>query len=455
MATHRAENQEGLQAATTKSQASSFDPLANTPMKRTEMEDDKKSGQTQEPSPGATNTSQPTATHQPQSEPSKPDESDGNIRVSLPPPSMSPGTGQQAGPSSPMTASVQHHPVFVMRDPDGARFAPFMGEDSPNSTESMTEVIIRDQIRRCEAMLGRSLTHNERETITSHYHSMGCDRGAPSETDEPTMTVRSHPHRNEVEDEPKSVDPSRPHAGDGSNTGGNHQPPLLPSPAPAPSPAAGPFHPPTQPSPGPTTTLGKRPWDPEEKDDPDPINTLPGLRGRPLDGLSEADLRQEIERLEGQLRDVARGGFTLLRFERRASEKRLGKLEAELAAVKAEVTELRARFDEAVVNMERGGGGGSRRAERDAAAAAARHRRGGGLFGFKSVMFVVAMIVWLHVGTEAMVHSKRLADGYGGYVNGGFNGLGSVLVFGTWKQFVVFEAAVVFLGVLGCGAVMG
>ncbi|KAK3906730.1 hypothetical protein C8A05DRAFT_29384 [Staphylotrichum tortipilum] len=62
-----------------------------------------------------------------------------------------------------------------------------------------------------------------------------------------------------------------------------------------------------------------------------------------------------------------------------------------------------------------------------------------------AVAAAVVVLVWLV--TEAMLHSKRLSEGYGPFVNGGFNGLGSVVIFGTWGKFLVFDAVMVFLGV--------
>ncbi|KAK4126678.1 hypothetical protein N657DRAFT_567104 [Parathielavia appendiculata] len=257
-----------------------------------------------------------------------------------------------------------------MGDADGARFAPFMGEDSPDSNESMTDIIMRDQIRRSEAVLGRSLSNRERDTMISYYQDMRRGRGAPSEANKPTTTIHSPTNQKEAKDEPGSFD-------------------------------------------------------------------------------LEEDLRKEIERLEAQLRDVAQGGLTLLRLERDAVEGRLASLEAELDAVKAELSDLKACF-EACTDAENGNLKDGKRAWDSPQPA---HNQRGGLFGIKSVMFAMAVLVWLV--TEAMLHSKRLADGYGGYVNGGYNGLGSVLIFGTWVKFMVFEVAVVFLGVLASGAVMG
>ncbi|KAK4142058.1 uncharacterized protein C8A04DRAFT_13579 [Dichotomopilus funicola] len=69
-----------------------------------------------------------------------------------------------------------------------------------------------------------------------------------------------------------------------------------------------------------------------------------------------------------------------------------------------------------------------------------------------AVAFVaLAVFVWLI--TEAMLHSKRLLDGYGPMFNGGYNGLGSVVVFGTWEKFFFFYGAALYLGQLPLSAI--
>lgn len=61
-----------------------------------------------------------------------------------------------------------------------------------------------------------------------------------------------------------------------------------------------------------------------------------------------------------------------------------------------------------------------------------------------SIMLSLTVLVW--VVTESMLHSKRLTDGYGPYLNAGYNGLQSVVIFRSWGQFLMFNVVVVFLG---------
>jgi hypothetical protein len=65
------------------------------------------------------------------------------------------------------------------------------------------------------------------------------------------------------------------------------------------------------------------------------------------------------------------------------------------------------------------------------------------------------MIALVWVVTEAMLHSNRLSDGFGPFINGGYSGLGSVVIFGTWTKFSVFNAMVVYLGVYLVLSVIG
>lgn len=60
---------------------------------------------------------------------------------------------------------------------------------------------------------------------------------------------------------------------------------------------------------------------------------------------------------------------------------------------------------------------------------------------------LLALLMLFGTVTSAMVHSQRLAGGaYGPYVNGGYNGLGSVAVFDSWTSFWTMALAVAWLG---------
>ncbi|GAB1316231.1 hypothetical protein MFIFM68171_06441 [Madurella fahalii] len=60
---------------------------------------------------------------------------------------------------------------------------------------------------------------------------------------------------------------------------------------------------------------------------------------------------------------------------------------------------------------------------------------------------LLAFLMLFWTVTSAMVHSQRLTGGaYGPYVNGGYNGLGSVAVFDSWTSFWTMALAMVWLG---------
>lgn len=68
----------------------------------------------------------------------------------------------------------------------------------------------------------------------------------------------------------------------------------------------------------------------------------------------------------------------------------------------------------------------------------------------KVMILVLSIFVLTWIVTEAMLLSKRLmSSGYAPFISMGYGGMGSVVVFNSWTKFVVFQAAVLFLGVMG------
>ena len=68
----------------------------------------------------------------------------------------------------------------------------------------------------------------------------------------------------------------------------------------------------------------------------------------------------------------------------------------------------------------------------------------------KVMVLVLSIFVLTWIVTEAMLLSKRLmSSGYAPFISMGYGGMGSVVVFSSWTKFVVFQAAVLFLGVMG------
>ncbi|KAK4133799.1 hypothetical protein BT67DRAFT_478413 [Trichocladium antarcticum] len=60
------------------------------------------------------------------------------------------------------------------------------------------------------------------------------------------------------------------------------------------------------------------------------------------------------------------------------------------------------------------------------------------------IVLCLISLVWIVM--EGVLHSRRFSDGYGPYLNKGYNGLQSVVVFHSWPQFLWLAVAVMFLG---------
>ncbi|AEO59233.1 hypothetical protein MYCTH_94734 [Thermothelomyces thermophilus ATCC 42464] len=307
----------------------------------------------------------------------------------------SPAIGRPALSVSPPTATCgaedRPPPLFLILSDEDARFAPFSGEGAPRPGESRTDVMVRDQIARCEAIRGQPLNDEEKEVIRSYYREMN-QRRAPRETSEPTK-VHSVAELAKLED--LAGPPGSNSEADGSSNRGIHG---------GSSPASD--------------------------------GGVPGVTNDDYDDDSNtvqpSKLLNMIRDLEARFKDAA---GQLMR-EKQETEKRLEKLEKELQDVRA------------VLNEPAVGGSGS-----DSGAAGYTHAWGGqalqanGL-SFTPTLVVAAMVALVWLVTEAMLHSKRLSDGYGPFINGGYNGLASVVVFGTWTQFILFIIVSTYLGVV-------
>ncbi len=356
----------------------------------------KETARTQEPPPRAgSNVSWQTA-FRAWSFASKPNASN---KGSLPPNSEGKGTGKRGGqPSSQISPKTRTTPVFVSANPADAGLAPYSAEDSFNPDEPRAEIIIRDQIRRCELILKRAMTEEEKDVIRQHFRKAGQNR-VPSE------------HSEEASIQSPSI------LGDRESSSGGVDPPAIPA-----------YH----------------------RILPD-LPTLPGFMGSPLGEAGAADLddaspldqlRAHFEELEDrialprrssdgqELLTKACADIAFLERHKTVADEKLAALRKDLQTLRAELVELKA-------------GSAPRRPLR---------LLGGGAHA-AGVAIAMAMMVWLV--TEAMLHSKRLSDGYGPFINGGFNGLGSVIIFGTWGKFLWFLAAVVYMGVLSVRAALG
>jgi hypothetical protein len=90
-------------------------------------------------------------------------------------------------------------------DADELRLAHYYDEDFSKPTgESTADIMVRDQIRRCELLLGRPLTEEQREIIRSRYASMG-QRHAPNEQSEQSAIQPAPADEEEALDTPDAV----------------------------------------------------------------------------------------------------------------------------------------------------------------------------------------------------------------------------------------------------------
>jgi hypothetical protein len=249
---------------------------------------------------------------------------------------------------------------------------PFYNEDdAPRTGETMTDVFIRDQVRRCELMIGRKMTECELAALNDAWRFGGRVREPSEAGSEPTLV---HPAPPPVRT-PFVAAAAEPGVGDGHGRD--------------------------------------------------------AIRGGDAEGSAEVRLNALEEEVQG--------------------------LRAELDEVKTQLDEVKARLAECEASNSKATTSG-KEADREPdydrdnghVTCAGEGRR----FAL-SGMVPVALVALVWVVTEAMLHSKRLSDGYGPYINGGYNGLGSVLIFGSWTEFSTFVAAVLYLGESAFGRALG
>ncbi|KAK3305374.1 uncharacterized protein B0T15DRAFT_511296 [Chaetomium strumarium] len=359
---------------------------ANSPMNDGRRKNEDKDGQTdgaQPPYATVSDASILTATKErPCDSPASADVPDEHTRGRSPPPQVD----DEQGASSPAEAAqVQLPPLWVTPlDDDELRFAPFYDEDFSKPTgESAADINARDQIRRCELLFGRPLTEEERETIRLQYAAMG-QRHAPNEQSKRSVIL----------------------------------------PAPANEAAA-------------------------VLDTTDAVCDALRIRiaelDSEIDGLGSRQEALEDTNVSNLMRlDGAKADIEQLKRQKRDHEARIASLASELQAVKADLRVLEARIqtpieesdpETAAAHNEPARDNNQQQDERPHQPEQQPRQAG----GFINVwLFVLAAFVLHWVVTTAVLHSARLTDGYGPFINGGYNGLASVLIFGSWFQVLAF-----------------
>jgi hypothetical protein len=392
-------------------------------------------------------------------------------------------------PSSPSASSQDlhspPHPIFIpTRKAGDNSFAPFFRGDSQRPGETMTDVIIRDQIRRSEAIRERFLTDGEKEVIRSFYRDMDRPR-APDEVSEPT-SIRSAGALAEV---------NRRMAPDSfSNASGisrDFESGMSSS------------IPPTAHETGiedlrdengrlndMIESIVNRLLEVEGRVDSDKQQLLTAMDKRTANlfrKIHEIEACQDeagkhltysYEQLHAASADIAK-----FQAEKQATQEKLETLQRELDAVKNELhtkskIEVSRRTSElsnrskAELDRRSTSGPDNKSHEVDKSKAHTTTSRSSGpdphlaeitqrsgrwfqmSIGFNTSYVVVAITALVWLVTEGMLHSKRLSEGYGPFINGGYNGLGSVVIFGTWPKFFLFYAVAVYLGVVSIRTAM-
>ncbi|EAQ84671.1 predicted protein [Chaetomium globosum CBS 148.51] len=404
-------------------------------------------------------------------------------------------------PSSPSASLKDFHshpdPIFVHKsNARDDRFAPFFKGPCQRPNETITDLTIRDQIRRCAELYGRPLTDTEEDVIRKFHRDLDRPR-APEEVSEPTF-IHSPGALAKVELS-MALDTVS-YAG-----GSNHD---LES-------GMSPSIPPTA-------------YNTEIEDLKDESNRLYYLiealtsRLGEVEGRVDSDKEQlltaldkrtanlfrkisEIEacqdEVEKQLRSsqaqlhTACADIAQFQAEKKATQEKLGKLEKELQTVKGQLHNKDKAEDSKStqepenrdkVELSREGANeldGPSKIKSDNKSTSELDNKSNNeldnnrkahtttgrscgpdphlaestqpsarwfqlTIGFNSSYVVFAMTVLVWLVTEGMLHSKRLSEGYGPFINGGYNGLGSVVIFGTWSKFFLFYAVAVYLGVV-------
>lgn len=377
---------------------------SNSPMRHDNCKQDKETDQAREPSPeSSSNGSDQTAFRRPPSQSNKANVPAADKKGPSRP--VSPENGQETSTSSftsiwtPQVHINPQAPIFCPMD-DGS-FAPFIEKAAPIPGEHMADTMIRDQIRRCELQLERPLTDQQKEVIRSFYNDMR-QRRAPDEPSIPSTVYSSVTGQpiNPAQPNPSSAGPRT-----NANGGGNTAPPAA---------AARP----------------RLPWHstPPTAD----VSMVEHYHGIAY------TLERKVEALEKELKEVT-DLRTADRMLLNTTVKEVGQLYQQKQVIEQRLATAVSGVVPAKSDIEKlkGDGGGGRPG------------------GFTLTTLVIAMVVLVWLVTEAMLHSKRLSDGFGPYINGGFNGLGSVLIFGSWFKFLMFNAVALYLGYFSVKGVKG
>ncbi|KAL1842227.1 hypothetical protein VTJ49DRAFT_5839 [Mycothermus thermophilus] len=314
-------------------------------------------------------------------------------------------------------------PFFSCPDMDDPSYSPFAATGTvPKEGETINDLRARDQMARTEAQLGRPLKDGEKATIIAYYKNLDQQRPTPDEV---------------ARNIPESVNNL---AGTSSSLQQQQQ----------------------------QQQQEEKEKEEEQRTPPPPPNPINDLTLHP----------SRLAQARARAGDLARGGRTrggaatvssastedIGRGSGPAGQQQRG--QGRQGQRQQQQQGRRRRFSSSSSNFERLVHGGQVMAD---SIAELFHRvrvleeevwelrnRGWGWGGPQLLGGWVAWLVVLVFGVillwsfmEALFRSWVMGQGYEGWVNGGFNGLGTVMVFGGWTTLWSYTVSVVVLGYLG------
>ncbi|KAK4249714.1 hypothetical protein C7999DRAFT_12464 [Corynascus novoguineensis] len=329
-------------------------------------------------------------------------------------PSAFPHTMSAAAPSQVAIAKDRPAPLFLRLSDHDARFTPFSGDGAQRPGDLWADSMIRDQIVRCQAIRGKALSDADKDVIRAYYAEMS-QRRAPREDPEPSTVY--------------SADELA--AWGGSNSGGGSNSSNESNRTRSSRGYDGRWVPPAAASPG--------LWVP-------PSATTGNSNNNNNNNKHDAEIASMVRALGDELLDTACKNIGDLMREKQMAEDKFKTLTKELQTVKSQLAKGNGTEPPLGASISGSDPPQAVRCPHPLPVPRQPQHIQSGWINVYLVMLAITLWVWLV--TEAMLHSKRLSDGTGPFINGGYNGLGSVVIFGTWKKFILFNAASTYLGVV-------
>ncbi|KAL2264935.1 hypothetical protein VTJ83DRAFT_7445 [Remersonia thermophila] len=331
-------------------------------------------------------------------------------------------------------------PLFLRPDMDDPSYAPFAATGTvPAEGETVNDLRVRDQIARSEAQLGRPLKDGERATIVAYFRRLDEKRPTPDEVARNIPESVNNPAGNLPQQQQQQQQQKQQHGKAKEKERGRI--PALKK----------------------MTDLVLHPSSPgdhgraragERVATALTASTGNMERGSGPGHSSQRQRQQGQQEQQGHQRHQGRQGQSGGR-ERRASPTaagfdRLLPGGQTLAEMAAELLHRVGALEDEVGALKLKGGYAA--PPPPPLPPLPDLFRGGGWASWLAVLAMLLTFAWSL--TEAMLRSWMMGRGYEGWVNGGFNGLGTVLVFGGWAAVWSYTVSVVVLGYFGISGVV-